>query len=79
MQNVIPFHADKFSQILLNASCETPVVPAHDLSFCTSFVVAVLFLMVKASRPMSYQYLTVKMVLDVGRFVCRRFVFIIWH
>ena len=41
-------------------------VTAHDLSLGTSFIVAVLFLMVKASRPMTYQYLTVQLVKSIG-------------
>ena len=62
MQQVIPFHAEKFTQIILNCSDSDSAVPAHSLSFSTAFVVSVLFLMVKASRPMSYIYLTVSMV-----------------
>ena len=62
MQSVIPFHSEKFTQILLNCSNVENVVPSHDISFATSFIVAVLFLMVKASRPMTYQFLTTEMV-----------------
>ena len=62
LQKVIPFHADKFTQVLLNAGDEAAIIPTHDLSFATSFIVAVLFIMVKASRPMTYQYLTIKMI-----------------
>ena len=46
----------------LNAGDEAAIIPAHDLSFATSFIVAVLFIMVKASRPMTYQYLTIKII-----------------
>ena len=38
------------------------VLPPNDLSFATTFIVAVLFSMVKASRPMTYTYLTVAMI-----------------
>eukprot|EP00111_Clytia_hemisphaerica_P005816 TCONS_00016828-protein len=41
-------------------------IPSHELSFATSFIIAVLFLMVKAARPMSYQFLTVKMISAIG-------------
>ena len=34
--------------------------------FATSFIVAALFLMVKASRPMTYQFLAVQMVESIG-------------
>ena len=62
MQQVIPYHGERFAQILLIASPKDNRVPSHELSFATAFTVAVLFLMVKAARPMSYQFLTVQMV-----------------
>ena len=62
MQEVIPFHAEKFTQIILNAGNRETQVQAHDLSFATSYVVANLFLLVKASRPMTFQHLTVTMI-----------------
>ena len=65
LQNVIPFHADKFSQILIIAGDENNMVAPHDLSFATSFIVVVLFIMVKATRPMSYLFLTVDMIMQV--------------
>ena len=66
LQAVIPYHADKFTQILLNAGNVDTQIPAHDLSFATAFITAVLFIMVKASRPMTFQYLTVGMVLSIS-------------
>ena len=66
LQKVIPFHGDKFTQILLSSSVEASNIPSHDLTFCTSYIVAVLFLMVKASRPMTYQYLTIGMIANIG-------------
>ena len=66
LQAVIPYHADKFTQILLNAGNVDTQIPAHDLSFATAFITAVLFIMVKASRPMTFQYLTVRMVLSIS-------------
>ena len=62
LQNIIPYHSDRYKQIILNSNEPGTCLPAHDLSFATSFIVAVLFLMVKASRPMTYQYLTVTMI-----------------
>ena len=55
MQQVIPYHGDRFSQIPLNASTKEACVPSHNLTFCTSYMVAILFLM-------TYQFLTVSMV-----------------
>lgn len=62
LQNVIPYHGDRFGQVIINCSVQTAIVSPHDLSFCTSFIATVLFLMVKASRPMTYQFLTVDMI-----------------
>ena len=67
MQQVIPFHGDKFTQILLNSSSTDAVVPANDLSFATGYIIAVLFIMVKASRPMTFQFLTLSMWKNIGR------------
>ena len=66
LQKVIPYHSEKYKQIILNASSTFTSIAAHDLSFATSFIVAALFLMVKASRPMTYQFLTVQMVESIG-------------
>ena len=63
LKQVIPFPGDRFTQILLNASTKGLIIPSHDLSFCTSYIIAVLFLMVKANRPMTYQYLTMTTIL----------------
>ena len=50
----------------MNASSPFASIPAHDLSFATSFIVAALFLMAKASRPMIYQFLTVQVVESIS-------------
>ena len=65
LQSVIPFHGDKFAQIILTSTIESEIVSPHDISFCTSFITTVLFLMVKASRPMTFQYLTVDMLTNI--------------
>ena len=52
IQQVIPFHSNRFAQIMINLTCNVPRIGAHELSFCTSFIVAVLFILVKAARPM---------------------------
>ena len=66
LQKVIPYHSEKYKQIILNASSPFTFTAAHDLSFATSFIVAALFLMVKVSRPMTYQFLTVQMPESIG-------------
>ena len=40
LQKVIPYHSEKYKQIILNASSPLTSVAAHDLSFATSFIVA---------------------------------------
>ena len=60
LQNVILFYLDKYKQII--KLCKTGGGISHDLSFATSFIVSLLFLKVKGSRPMTYQFLTVPMI-----------------
>ena len=63
MQSVLPYHQPRFTQIIADVKKASDVVRPYDLSFCTHFIVAMLFLNVKASRPMTYQQLlTVEMV-----------------
>ena len=66
LQKVIPFHANRYKQIILNSKTPSSCIAPHDLLFATSFIVAVLFLMVKASRPMTYKHLTVEMIKSIG-------------
>ena len=66
LQKVIPFHANRYKKIILNSTTPSSCIASHDLSFATSFIVAVLFLMVKASRPMTYKHLTVEMIKSIG-------------
>ena len=48
---------------VLNLCKDTPgTVSPLDLSFATKFLAVYLFIKVKGSRPMTYQYSTVKMV-----------------
>ena len=62
LQKVIPFHEDRYNQVVNLAEMNAHI--AHDLSFASSFVVSLLFLNVKGSRPMTFQFLTVKMFLS---------------
>ena len=63
LQRVIPYHKEKFDRIMTKAklSADAQLSP-FEISFATSFVVAMLFLDVKASRPMTYANLTVSMI-----------------
>ena len=62
MQKVIPFHEDKYNQIILMAKGEGVSTTPHDLTFATAFVICELFLVVKGTRPMTYQCLTTEMI-----------------
>ena len=66
IETVIPYHSEKYKQIILNATTPSASIASHDLSFATSFIVAALFIMIKASRPMTYQFLTVQMIESIG-------------
>ena len=66
LQKFIPFHAKRDKQIVLHWTKPSSCIAPHDLSFETSFIVAVLFLIVKASRPMTYKHLTVEMTKSIG-------------
>ena len=66
LQKVIPYHSEKYKQIILNASSPFSFIAAPDLSFATSFIVLALFLMVKASRPLAYQFLRMQMGESIG-------------
>ena len=65
MQSVLPYHQPRFTRIIAEAKKGSDAVRPYDLSFCTHFIVAMLFLDVKASRPMTYQLLTVEMVQSI--------------
>lgn len=60
LQRVLPFHEARFKQVLTLA--ENNNHSTRDLSFATSFIVALLFLKVKGSRPMTYQFITIPMI-----------------
>lgn len=62
MQTVIPFHKDRFEQIIINAKSADVYISASDLSFATAYVIALLFLEVKGTRPMTYIFLTKNMI-----------------
>ena len=60
---VIPYHLPRYDQILKQCKRHpNEPVCALDLSFATRFIAVYLFLQVKCSRPMTFQYLTTKMI-----------------
>ena len=62
LQKVIPFHVEKFNDILSRCKQSPKDVTPTELTFATRFVAAFLFLRVKGTRPMSYQFLTLEMI-----------------
>ena len=62
LQQVIPYHFPRYIEVLQKCKKElNSDVPSHDLTFATRFLSVYLFVQVKGSRPMTYQYLTVTM------------------
>lgn len=64
MEKVIPYHTPTYQCILRDCQKKDAVPTISQLAFATRFVATFLFLRVKCTRPMSYQFLTVKMVED---------------
>ena len=62
MERVIPYHIDKFKNIIEKCKSQTPLPSRQELCFCTRFVTTYLFLRVKCSRPMTFQFLTLEMI-----------------
>ena len=62
LQKVIPFHQPNYTTLLEKCKELTqPNISPSELTFCTRFIAVYLFIKVKGSRPMTYQYLTVEM------------------
>ena len=62
LQKVIPYHQSRFDDVLAQCKIEGGACAQHDLSFATAFITALLFLKVKATRPMTFQFLTIEMI-----------------
>ena len=62
LQTVVPFHLPRYNNILtLCKTGELNKATSKSLTFATRFLVVYLFIQVKGSRPMTYQYLTISM------------------
>ena len=60
LQTVVPFHFPRYNDILtLCKTGELNQVTSKSLTFATRFLAVYLFIEVKGSRPMTYQYLTI--------------------
>ena len=61
METVIPFHLSKYKKTVECCRDNPGDVLPSDLTFATRFVTTLLFLKVKCTRPMTFQYFTIKM------------------
>ena len=59
---VVSFHLPRYEQIVKTCQNDPGQVNPSDLTFATKFLATYLFIKVKGSRPMTYQYLTLEMV-----------------
>ena len=59
---VVKFHLPRYENIVKICKSSPAQVNPSDLTFATKFVAMYLFIKVKGSRPMTYQYLTVDMI-----------------
>ena len=62
MEKVIPYHTPKYKYVLDQCKKEEGGPTISQLAFATRFIATFLFLRVKCTRPMTYQYITLKMV-----------------
>eukprot|EP00111_Clytia_hemisphaerica_P013746 TCONS_00040445-protein len=62
MEGVIPYHIFKFKEIVNKCKVQQPSPNKQELTFCTRFITTFLFLRVKCSGPMTFQYLTLTMI-----------------
>ena len=59
---VVKFHLPRYENTVKICKSSPAQVNPSDLTFATRFVAMYLFIKVKGSRPMTYQYLTVEMI-----------------
>ena len=59
---VVKFHLPRYENTVKICKSNPAQVNPSDLTFATKFVAVYLFIKVKGSRPMTYQYLTVDMI-----------------
>ena len=62
MERVIPYHIVEFKDIINKCKLQKPLPNKQELTFCTRFITTYLFLRVKCSRPMTFQFLTLPMI-----------------
>ena len=64
LQDVIPFHLEHYKATLESCQENPRSMSSKELTFATRFIAVYLFLNVKGTRPMTFQFLTVEMCQD---------------
>ena len=64
MEAVIPYHTPKYEYVLRRCNGEDVQPTVSELCFATRFIATFLFLRVKCTRPMTYQFITLRMLKD---------------
>ena len=62
MEEVIPYHSPRYQHIIKKCKESDSSPSVSELAFATRFIATFLFLRVKCTRPMTYQYITLQMV-----------------
>lgn len=62
LQAVVPFHTPRYEAVLNKCKQGGSTLTTTDFAFANRFITTFLFLRVKCTRPMSFQYMTVQMV-----------------
>ena len=62
MEEVIPYHTPKYKHVLKECKADNPKPSISHLAFATRFIATFLFLRVKCTRPMTYQFITLDML-----------------
>ena len=62
MEQVIPYHTPKYKYVLDQCKREEGFPTISHLAFATRFIATFLFLRVKCTRPMTYQYISLQML-----------------
>ena len=60
LQSVLPYRLPRYKVIVENCKTCASLVSPSNLTFATGFILTFLFFRIKATRPMTYQYLTVE-------------------
>ena len=64
---MIPFHIQRSKDILNDCKNYNDTVRPAEISFATKIIATYLFIKVKGTRPMTYQYLTLDMIKQARR------------